>query len=334
MDPKGKVTGGSVIARDITERKKADAELEKYRQHLEEMVQQRTGELEAANAELESFSHSVSHDLRTPLRLMNKVAHMLLDGHGANPPAGAVDSVNMIINGTQKMEKLIESLLAFSQIVRAPIKRRRIDLQRLAREAIEELRAERIGRIVEFVIEEFPPCHVDRTLFKQVFLNLLANALKFTRPREKAQIRIGFTEIAGETVYFVRDNGVGFDMAKSDSLFLAFHRLHNPGEFEGSGVGLALVKRIIERHNGRIWGESDIDKGATFYFTLGEMPNRSTSTLCPPDSNQAIGRNSPSVTRSSPLPETQTIAEQPACGPLASSGQCAEVPIPSGSAST
>jgi hypothetical protein len=107
-------------------------------------------------------------------------------------------------------------------------------------------------------------------LFKQVFLNLLANALKFTRPREKAEIRIGCMETVGETVYFVRDNGVGFDMGKSDSLFVAFHRLHKPSEFEGSGVGLALVRRIVERHNGRIWGESEIDKGAIFYFTLGE----------------------------------------------------------------
>jgi PAS domain S-box-containing protein len=255
-----------VELRDVTQERNAERRI----QELNEALQEHGTSLELMNKELEAFSHSVSHDLRTPLRLMNKVAHVLLHDYGANLPGGAIEIINMIIDSTQEMAKLIEILLAFSRVIRDPIRKRRVDLQRLAREAIEELRDEQCGRVVEFVIEELPPCHVDRALFKQVFLNLLANSLKFTRPREKAQIRIGYMETAGETVYFVRDNGVGFDMGKSDSLFVAFHRLHKPSEFEGSGVGLALVRRIVERHNGRIWGESEIDKGAIFYFTLGE----------------------------------------------------------------
>jgi light-regulated signal transduction histidine kinase (bacteriophytochrome) len=255
-----------VELRDVTQERNAERRI----RELNEALQKNGTDLDLMNKELESFSHSVSHDLRMPLRLINKMAHVLLHDHGANLPGGAIEIINMIIDGTQEMGRLMEVLLTFSRVIRDPIKKRRVELQRLAREAIEELRDEQGGRVVEFVIEELPPCHVDRALFKQVFLNLLANALKFTRPREKAEIRIGCMETVGETVYFVRDNGVGFDMGKSDSLFVAFHRLHKPSEFEGSGVGLALVRRIVERHNGRIWGESEIDKGATFYFTLGE----------------------------------------------------------------
>jgi light-regulated signal transduction histidine kinase (bacteriophytochrome) len=255
-----------VELRDVTQERNAERRI----RELNEALQKHGTSLELMNKELEAFSHSVSHDLRTPLRLMNKISHVLLQEHGANLPGGAVEIIRMIIDGTQEMEKLIEVLLTFSRVIRDPIKKRRVDLRRLAREAIEELRGEQNGRVVEFVIEELPPCHVDRALFKQVFLNLLANALKFTRPREKAQIRIGFTQTSGETVYFVRDNGVGFDMAKYDSLFVAFQRLHKPGEFEGSGVGLALVTRIVERHGGRVWAESEIDQGTTLYFTLGE----------------------------------------------------------------
>ena len=265
-DATGQVVRSYGVLLDISEKKEAELRI----QQLNEALQQHGTSLELINKELEAFSHSVSHDLRTPLRLINKIANMLLHDHGANLPGDAIEIINVIIGGTREMEKLIEVLLTFSQVIREPIKKRRVDLRRLAREAIEELRDEQNGRVVEFVIEELPPGHVDRTLFKQVFLNLLGNALKFTRPREKAQIRIGFTETGGETVYLVRDNGVGFDMGKSDSMFVAFHRLHKPSEFEGSGVGLAVVRRIVERHNGRIWSESEIGKGATFYFTLGK----------------------------------------------------------------
>ena len=251
---------------DISEKKAADQCILR----LNEALKKHGASLEFANKELESFSHSVSHDLRTPLRFMNKIANILLHDYDAILPGGATEMINMIINATREMETLIEVLLTFSRIISAPITKKRVNLQKLVREAIKELRNEQSGRVVEFQMDELPPCQVDCVLFKQVFLNLLGNSLKFTRPREKAQIRIGSMETAGETVYFIEDNGIGFDMGKSDSLFVAFHRLHKASEYEGSGIGLALVKRIVERHNGRIWCKSEIDKGATVYFTVCE----------------------------------------------------------------
>lgn len=307
MDPNGNITGVSVIARDITEHKKSEEELARHRQHLEEMVRQRTGELEISNAELrtkiaeckqtevklleterriqnlnkaleahvatvdavntelESYSHSVSHDLRTPLRFVNRIAHVLLQEPGAPLTKVAAEQVNMILQATGEMGQLIEKLLAFSQANRVPIKKRSMDLRRLFHEVERELSC----CDAEIEIQELPLCRGDRTLLKEVVVNLLENALKFTRRREKARITIGCTEKDGETAYFVKDNGVGFDMSKLDSLFVPFHRLHSMADFEGTGIGLALVKRIIERHDGRIWAEGEVDKGATFYFTLG-----------------------------------------------------------------
>ena len=251
---------------EITEKKETELRI----QELNDTPAKHGDDLEEINKELDSFTHSVSHDLRSPLRLTNKIAHLLLHDHGAQLSAGAIEKINMILNSTEEMGKLIEDLLTFSQISRDPIRKRPVDLRRLASEALEELRDELQGRDVEVVIDELPACLADRALLKQAFLNLMANALKFTRPRERAEIRVGFTQLNGETVYFVRDNGVGFDMHHVDSMFLAFHRLHKTHNFEGSGVGLALVKRIIERHEGRIWAEGETNRGATFYFTLGE----------------------------------------------------------------
>ncbi len=255
-----------VELRDITREKETERRIQK----LNEALREHGVSLEAINKELESFSHSVSHDLRTPLRLMNKIAHLLLHDEGAQLSAGAIEKVQMILDSTDEMSKLIEDLLTFSQVSREPMKKRQVDLRRLAREALNELREEKKGREIEVVIDELPPCQADRALMKQVFLNLLTNSLKFTRPRERAKIHVGFTQPNGETVYFVRDNGVGFDMRHSDSIFVAFHRLYRAQHFEGSGVGLALVKRIIERHSGRVWAEGQPDQGATIYLTLGE----------------------------------------------------------------
>lgn len=252
--------------RDITKEKNA----EKKVRELNLILEQHISRLQLTNKELESFSHSVSHDLRTPLRLMDRVTRELLQDYGPNLPAGAIEIVNMISTASQDMERLVEVLLMFSQTIQSPLKKRLVDLQRLARSMVDYLRNEQGDRVVEFVIGDLPPCYVDRALFKEVLLNLVANSLKFTRTREKALIQIGYLEAAGETVYFVRDNGIGFDMSNASFLFTAFHRLHKSSDYEGSGIGLALVRRIVERHGGRIWCESEIDKGATFYFTTGK----------------------------------------------------------------
>lgn len=248
-------------------------------QELNEVLERHVASLEITNKELEAFSHSVSHDLRVPLRLMNKVAHLLLDKQGGTRTDDAREIVKMIISGTEEMESLVETLLTFSRVISSPLKKRHVNLQRLACEVAKKLEHEQQGRVVEFEIEALPPCRVDRKLLKEVFANLLGNSLKFTRVRETARIRIGYKETAEETVYFVQDNGVGFDMAQSESLFMAFHKLHKPSDYKGSGIGLSLVRRIIERHGGRIWGKGEIDNGATFYFTLsGRMAAEAYAT--------------------------------------------------------
>ncbi len=252
--------------RDITREKKWQQRI----QELNDALQQHGVDLAETNKELEAFTQSVSHDLRTPLRLTNKIANMLLEEDGAQLSGSAIEKTHMILDSTRQMGQLIEDLLAFSRVGREPIKKRRIETRRLAREALAELGDAQEGRDVEVLIDELPPCRADRALLKQVFLNLLANALKFTRSCERVEIRVGFKENNGETVYFIRDNGLGFDMSHSESIFQAFHRLNRTRDFEGSGVGLALVKRIIERHDGRIWAESVKACGATFYFVLPE----------------------------------------------------------------
>ncbi len=252
--------------RDTTRQRKE----EKDAQALSDAYRLRGVALEGMNKDLEAFTYSASHDMRTPLRLMNKIAHMLLSDHGAQLPPGAVAKINMILSSTQEMGKLIEDLLHFSQISREPIKKRSIEIHQLASHAWGSLKEERRGRDIEIAIDPLPTCMADRALLKQVLLNLLGNALKFTRLEATTKIHVGFVEVDGRVAYFVQDNGVGFEMIHADSVFDAFHRLHRGQHFEGSGVGLALVKRIIERHGGTIWAEGRVNEGATFYFTLGE----------------------------------------------------------------
>jgi len=253
-----------VELRDVTK----ERELTKKLAAMNEVVSRRSADLEHLNRELDSFAHSISHDLRTPLRLTNRVGHMLLEDHAAELSTGAVDLVKMILASTDEMAKLIESILAFSQASREPLRRKPIDTAGLAREAVDDLRNECEGRDVKFIVGDLAPCQADRTLLKQVMLNLLENALKFTRERPEPEIQIGCTRNADETVYFVRDNGIGFDAQQSESMFVVFRRLHQLKKVEGLGIGLALVKRIIERHGGRIWADGEVNRGATFYFTL------------------------------------------------------------------
>jgi signal transduction histidine kinase len=277
----GDLIGSAVTVHDITDLRAAQEALrmaELRTQKLNDALQEHVATVEAVNKELESYSHSVSHDLRTPLRFVNRIAHVLLHEPGAHLSEGAVQQVNMILRATSEMTTLIEKLLMFSQVSREPVIRRRVDMRRLFQEAVKELEHALEGRDVEIAIQDLAPCQCCRTLLKDVVINLLDNAIKFTRRRKKAQITIGCTETEGETVYSVQDNGAGFDMSGLDSLFVPFHRLHQPDVFEGTGIGLALVKRIIERHGGRIWAEGEVGKGAAFYFTVGKETEESCTT--------------------------------------------------------
>jgi PAS domain S-box-containing protein len=255
-----------VELRDITREKEAERRTER----LNEVLQKHVSDVDAANMELESYSDSISHDLKIPLRFMNRIAHLLLEDYGPQLPSGARQQLNMLTECTCQMARLIEKLLVFSRVTRKPMRKRRIDLRRLVEEVLGEQQQEQDGRRIEVMIQDLVPCQADRTLVREVVMNLVANALKFTRRRETARITIGCTETEGETAYFVQDNGVGFDMRDSDLLFLPFHRLHKAADFEGAGIGLALAKRIVERHGGRIWAAGAVDKGATFYFTLSK----------------------------------------------------------------
>ena len=241
-----------------------------YAALLEQRVAERTSELEDANRELEAFSYSVSHDLRAPLRAVDGFSRILLEDHAAGLDGKARRYLDLVRSSTQQMGRLIDELLAFSRLSRQELVRHPIQPASLARQALEQLEPERAGRSVEIEIEDLPEAKGDPALVRQVYVNLLANALKFTRTRSPARIVAGSRIENGEAVYFVRDNGVGFDMAYVGKLFGVFQRLHRSEEYEGTGVGLAIVQRIVHRHGGRAWAEGAVDQGATIFFTLPE----------------------------------------------------------------
>lgn len=247
------------------------AQIQEQNEVLEKRVRERTVELESANNELEAFCSSAAHDLRTPLRTITGFADVLLDPRAKLPPDAMERYIRMIRDGSGQMSELINDLLAFSRLGRQELSREMIDLERLCRDVFHDLEGERSGRQVELKLAALPPAEGDLALLRVVFVNLLSNAHKYTRPRDVGVIEIGVAAEAedGAPVYFVRDNGVGFDMADAEKLFGVFQRLHHAHEFEGTGVGLATVRRIIDRHGGRIWADAAPGKGATFYFTLG-----------------------------------------------------------------
>ncbi len=237
-------------------------------ENLELRVRKRTAQLEASNNELEAFSYSVSHDLRAPLRAIGGYSRIMVEQYGKTMPEEAARYLGHIAENTRHMGMLIDGLLDLSRSGRMPMRRETVPSAGLVAEVVERLGPERTGRNVQVSVGELPDCQGDPTLLRQVWENLISNALKFSRWRTEAIIHIGWERQDGEGVYFVRDNGVGFDMKYAGRLFGVFQRLHSPEQFEGTGVGLAIVQQIIRRHGGRIWAEAAVDAGAAFYFTL------------------------------------------------------------------
>ena len=259
------------VLRDISQRKAAEAEIHALNESLERRVAERTAELTAVNQELEAFSYSVSHDLRAPLRIVDGFSKIVLEDYADLLPEKGVRALGIIRDGATQMGQLIDDLLRFSRLGRQSLRPRLVEPAAIAAAVREELRAESEGREIEWVMDELPPCWADPALVKQIFANLVSNALKYTRGRTAARIEIGAQPRergSSEQVYFVKDNGVGFDMAYAAKLFGVFQRLHRAEEYEGTGVGLALVQRIVHRHGGRIWAEGAVDRGAAFWFSL------------------------------------------------------------------
>lgn len=247
----------------------AREELRRLNQTLEQRVEQRTAEVEAANERLDSFAYFVSHELRTPLRAIQGFADILRDDFAAQLPDEGRRVVNVILQGAERMGRLIEDLLNFSRLQRQSVRKQPIDVAETARTAVAEMRDGWAAREVEITVGAMPHALGDRALLKQVFANLIGNAVKFTRERKQAKIEVGARAEAGSLAFFVRDNGIGFDPANAAKLFMVFERLHAAKGYEGSGLGLGIVKMIVERHGGRAWAESAPDQGATFFFTLG-----------------------------------------------------------------
>jgi signal transduction histidine kinase len=259
----------AALETDITERKHAEDEIHRLNAELEQRVIERTAQLQAANEELEAFSYSVSHDLRAPLRHVTGFVALLEKGAGPSLSEKNLQHLTTISQSAKRMGDLIDDLLAFSRLGQSEVRKTDVNLDGLVRETLEDFQAETTERNIVWTIQALPVVRADRALLRLVLVNLISNAVKFTSASIEARIEVGCAPgRSAETVIFIRDNGAGFDPKYSEKLFGVFQRLHSQGEFEGTGIGLANVRRIIGRHGGRVWAEGVVDAGATFYFSL------------------------------------------------------------------
>ena len=255
----------------LTRIQEQTTEIRSFNQKLEQMVTDRTHELKVANNELESFSYSISHDLRAPLRSIHGYMNIFAEEYGSKFDDEANRLVNIILKNGQKMGQLIDDLLAFSQLGRKELVKSEVVMNAIVESIVEEYQKLDIGRVLEISVLQLPIAHADNTTIRQVWVNLISNAVKYSKHKEKIIIEIGSLEKDDDLIYYVKDNGAGFDMKYYGKLFGVFQRLHSDSEFEGTGVGLAIVQRVIAKHGGKVWATAKVNEGATFFFSLNKL---------------------------------------------------------------